>query len=132
MMISPHLLNMRLKRVKNMVELHDDIDAAVDELDRLRDAEYDMSYFTKSMVEAFCYNLQMAMIMYIVNDADHAKACLGQVRSLLDRVMVKELLLVNRFFKDNDSSSPDDVGEFLYMLPDAVKYEIHRIVYRSL
>jgi hypothetical protein len=125
-MITPHNLNIRLKRFKHIIGEY--YPGVVEQIEKTCNEEFDSTYFTKENTEIIIDKLEYAVLCIYIGIPETAIECLKDIRTILDDIFVKNLLLVNRLFKDNDDG---DIGT-LDFLPDLVKFEIHKLVYVTL
>lgn len=124
-MIHPHILNLRLKRIKNIIK-QDEHDRAIEEIDTIIRDEFDTLYFSNDAVDIIVDKLELAMISLLMSTPIFAIVNLNIVRTVLDKIFIKNLLLVNRLFKEGS-----DIGT-LAKLPDLVKFELHKEIYLSM
>lgn len=124
--IYPNNINLALKRIKNIIILYRDFERAAEDLDNFSQRPFDDTYFTQKDIDNIIYNIDMAIIYCHVECSTPVMECLANIRSIIDRIFVNNLLLVNRLFKENV-----DIGTLSY-LPDLVKFELHKNIYGSL
>lgn len=121
--VTPHIMNLRLKKINNIINLCEDYDMAVEELDMLTQRPYDVTYFDESLQETIKERLDMAIMLLWLNTASEALVVLKGVRSLLDPIFVQNLWFANRILTPGK-----DIG-ILEELPDLVKFEIRKHLY---
>lgn len=127
-MITPHNLNIRLKRFKYIIS--ECCPGVIEEIEATCNGKFDPTYFTKKNTEIVIEKLDFAVLCIYTGIHETAIECLKEIRTLvLDDIFVKNLLLVNRLLKDTKDTK-DDIGT-LDFLPDLVKFEIHKIIYVS-
>lgn len=125
--VTPHILNICLKRIKNIIT-HGDYDRAVDEADTLIARKFDPEFFTAPMVELITDRLDMVIIFLWSYTESAALEMIQHIRkTVLDPIFVKNLWLANRILNEKKR----DIGT-LDELPDLVQFEIRRILYSAL
>lgn len=135
-MIGPADLNIKLKAISGIakgydgyagsVMLGDDKKALIELCDEIIQGEYDMDYFSDSDIEYVQYNVLCIQAMVIMElgvnvVVDEIKEIR---RVLLDRVMVKNLLFVDRMFKG------DEFIGTLAVLPELALHDIREKLIR--
>lgn len=135
-MLSPHNLNIRLRRFKNMIKTSDpdEYHVAIEAIEKTCKDDYDMTYFSPENVMFIINKLEFAILCLFLDIPDSALEVMSEIRSqVLDKIFIRNLLFVNRFFKHEYDEHYEnwDIGT-LNVLPDLIKYEIHKIIYTSI
>jgi hypothetical protein len=125
-MVSPHVLNIKLKTVNNIIELVGDFDRAADEVCELMMRPYENEFFDEVLEDKIKQHMDMAVMLLWMRAPDGALDALRCVRALLDPVFVDGLWLANRLL-----SPGKDIGT-LGDLPELVQLEIRKIMYDRL
>jgi hypothetical protein len=129
-MITPHILNLKVKKLKFLC-LHNFNQAATTEANSIIQRDFDLIYFSEDQVIEIVDDLDLFIIYIFINCRDLALECLKNIRETLDGIFVKNLLLVNRFFKKQGTSASADIGT-LAQLPDDILYVLNQIIYRDI
>jgi hypothetical protein len=138
-MLSPHILSLRMKRIKSLLTALEDDERGCAEIDRLAASKLDPVYFGADVTKAIKQNLALASLMMVQFHKDIAMGYLSNIRNILDRVMIRELIFANRLVKELPPVPPDagagseyDLIGTVSQLPDLVKMNIYQILYRDI
>jgi hypothetical protein len=121
--MKPFMLNLKVKNLK-FLAIHNFNYAATSEANNIIQCDFDLDYFTDEQVLAIVDLLDLFIIYIFINCKTCALDALRDIRNILDKVFVNNLLLVNRFFKK-------EIGT-LDILPDDVLFTIRKNVYANL
>ena len=124
-MASAHQINMTARLAKALVE-KEDFAKAAEILNTKINSSFDPVLFTPNDRDMIIEELEMAWMFTVLHSGPNAIYSLAKVRKMLEPIFIKNLLFVNRFFKENA-----DIGT-LSELPDLVKFEIHKIIYTEI
>jgi len=126
-MISPHIVNMRMKRIQMLLSVASDereYFVIAHELEDIETHGLDTDIFTPAYAEAVHEHLENAIAYAFLCLPTHVLQCIEKIRECLQPIFVQNLLLVNRFFKQDS-----DVGT-LASLPDGILFEIQKEIYK--
>ena len=123
-MITPYILNLKVKNLKYLC-LYNFNHAATTEANSIIQRDFDLIYFSEDQILKIVDYLDLFIIYIFINCKDFALESLKNVRDILDRIFINNLLLVNRINKNND------VGT-LAKLPNDILCVVNQIIYRDL
>ena len=123
--ITPHTLNIILKRAKNML-VFEDYDEIVKTFDGLSERPFDIDYFDKHNEEYIKDQIDLIVVCALLECNSAVKEHIGNIRNRINPIFIQNLLLANRLFKEHS-----DIGT-LDELPELVKFEIHKMIYNYL
>ena len=124
-LVHPHTLNILLKRAKNLVQF-EDYEKIAKDFDALFTRPFDTTYFSPEDIKYLKHEIDTIIIFSFVECPDPIKESLKNIRSHIDPIFVKNLLLAGRLFNEER-----DIGT-ISQLPELVKFEIHKILYSDL
>lgn len=128
--ITPRGLLQRINNVIKMIQAEADSCHIIDELTSFWHTEWDSDYFKEDQAITNVKDiLDLCICLLFLNIRPNVVEELQKIEGHLEPIIVRELLFVNRFFKqDCDDKS---IG-ILNDVPDLVKFEIRRKVYELL
>lgn len=125
--VSPHILNILLKRARNTVALGD-TESAVDVLDQIVSRPFESEFFNDDLTAKIKDIADVAIMhTWVTNSSDAVYDAVKAIRSMLDPIFIHNLWLANRIL----GSDLRDIGT-LDELPELVLFEIRKILYTAL
>lgn len=129
LMISPHSLNLCLKRIKNIIVLHEDCARAAVICNEYSQREFDSTYFN-DLEAQFCQSqFEFATLLLYLDCPNEALTKLAEVRIVLDKIFTKNLWLAERLLQDD--TSIESIGT-LDMLPWPARFIIRQELFLGL
>jgi hypothetical protein len=128
-MITPHIVNMRMKRIQMLMSFanHElEYFGIAYELEDLENYGFDKDAFPPACLQDINALLDKAILSAFLCLHNDILECVGKIRECLVPVFVSNLLLVNRFSK-NDA----DIGT-LIQLPSDMLFEIQKQIYNNI